>query len=124
MNRSDFTAETKRRAWARSGGRCEARGKIYGLKPRQRCNADLARGVEYDHVDPDANSRDRSLENCAAVCPPCHRWKTSHRDRPLIAKTNHQADMRRGIRARAFRPVPSSRKFRFKKRMDGRVEMR
>jgi len=98
MARREFTVETRRQAWKRSGERCEATGDAYGLPHGVRCNADLNLGVEYDHVDPDKNSKDNSLENCCAACPKCHRWKTSKRDRPLLAKTDHQEDMRRGIR--------------------------
>lgn len=108
MARKEFAKKTKREAYARSNGRCEAEGDAYGHDAGVRCNAILARsGVHYDHVDPDANSKDNSLENCCACCPRCHDWKTSHRDRPLIAKTNHQADMARGIEKK-----PGGRKLR------------
>lgn len=97
MPRQEFTAETKRQAWGRSGEVCEAIGPMYGLPEGIRCTWDLKRGVNYDHDDPDANSKDNSLENCVCLCPPCHRFKTSNRDRPLIAKTDNQQDMVRGI---------------------------
>lgn len=97
MTRAEFTKATQRAAWGRADGRCEASGTIYGLPATVVCGRDLRQGVEYDHLDPDANSKDASLENCRAVCPPCHRWKTSNRDRPLIAKTDHQQDKARGI---------------------------
>lgn len=119
MSRREFTAQTKRDAWERSDGKCEGEGTIYGLPQGVRCNRDLTLGVEYDHVDPDANSRDNSLENCCAACPACHRWKTSHRDRPLIAKTNHQEDMRRGIEKPFKRPMPGSKASGWKKPMGG-----
>jgi len=124
MARNEFTKETQRQAWKRSGERCEAEGQIYGLPPGIRCNADLNLGVNYDHVDPDANSKDNSLENCCACCPKCHLWKTSHRDRPLIAKTNHQADMQRGISKRKGPPMMGSKASGFKKCMDGSVVRR
>jgi hypothetical protein len=46
--------------------------------------------VEYDHLILDANSKDNSLENCRAVCPKCHAWKTANRDTPTAAKTVRQ----------------------------------
>lgn len=110
MPRREFTAKTKREAWERSGGACEAEGDAYGLGHGVRCGADLTRaGVEYDHEDPDANSKDNSLENCVCACRKCHLWKTVHRDRPLIAKTNHQQDKQRNIRKPGHRPFPKRR---------------
>ena len=124
MSRNEFTAKTQRAAWDRSGGACEAEGDAYGLGHGVRCGRDLRQGVEYDHVDPDKNSRDNSLANCAAVCPQCHRWKTSNRDAPLIAKTNHQQDKVRGVKKRSRSPMPGSRDSKFKRRMDGTVVRR
>lgn len=96
-NRREFTKTTKREARKRSGMLCEAVGSIYGLQPGQRCNVPLSAGVEYDHIVLDANSKDNSLENCAAVCPKCHRWKTSHHDTPMAAKTVRMQDKANGI---------------------------
>lgn len=111
MSRKEFTKATKRAAWARSGERCEAEGDLYGWQPGQRCGADLNRtGVEYDHIDLDANSKDNSLANCAAVCPSCHRFKTTTHDTPKAAKTLRQQDRDRGIKrgtGRAFRRPPA-----------------
>lgn len=97
MGRREFTKETKRKAFERSNGRCEAAGTLYGLTANTRCNADLRFGVEYDHVIPDAHSKDNSLENCAAVCIRCHRFKTRHKDIPAVAKVRRQKDRQRNI---------------------------
>jgi 5-methylcytosine-specific restriction protein A len=112
MARREFTKATKRAALARSGGRCEAVGAWYNLAPGCRCNAPLAAGVEFDHIVLDANSHDNSLENCAAVCIPCHRFKSAKIDTPKAAKTLRQQDKARGIarpkqqiRSRGF-PAP------------------
>lgn len=110
MARNEFTKPTKRAARERSGGRCEAVGTWYGLQPGQRCNVPLSRGVEFDHVDLDANSHDNSLNNCAAVCKTCHAHKTRTRDIPLAAKTVRQHDKNDGIKGR--KPQWRSRKFR------------
>lgn len=97
-NRREFTKSTKRNALKRSELMCEAVGAMYGLAGGQRCNAPLSAGVEYDHIVLDANSKDNSLENAAAVCPKCHRWKSSHHDTPMAAKTLRMQDKARGIR--------------------------
>lgn len=106
MARREFTRATKRAALARSEGRCEAIGAWYGLEPGKRCGASLAAGVEFDHIILDANSKDNSLENCAAVCLPCHRHKSAKHDTPTAAKTLRQQDRARGIKA-ASRPIQS-----------------
>lgn len=108
MSRAEFPKPVKRAALLRSGQRCEAAGGMYGLDPAHRCNAPLAYGVEFDHVILDANSKDNSLENCAAVCIKCHKWKTAKHDIPMAAKTVRQQDMARGIR-RSSHPMPGSK---------------
>lgn len=92
MTRANFSKPTKRDSLKRSGGHCEATGSLYGLNAGQRCNAPLSYGVEFDHIDCDANSKNSSLENCAAVCIRCHSWKTRHVDIPKAAKTLRQQD--------------------------------
>lgn len=112
MSRKEFTKATQNAAWERSGEICEALGELYGLAPGVRCTNNLNLGVEYDHVDMDANSKDNSLENCAAVCPKCHRWKTDHVDIPKGAKTVAQQEKHRNIVA------PSRKRSAFPKRVD------
>jgi hypothetical protein len=97
MTHAPFTKPVKREALRRSGGLCEAVGMLYGLDRAKRCNAPLGYGVEFDHVILDANSKDNSLENCAAVCIRCHKWKTAKHDTPLAAKTVRQQDKASGI---------------------------
>ncbi len=109
--RREFPKSVKRDALLRSGQKCEAVGSMYGLQPAQRCNAPLAYGVQFDHVVLDANSKDNSLANCAAVCIRCHKRKTARHDIPMAAKTVRQRDKAQGIRKRtSFRkPPPGSR---------------
>ena len=76
MSRAEFKKQTKRDALARANTRCEAMGPLYGLPEGVRCAADLGYGVQFDHIILDANSKDNSLENCAAVCVKCHKHKT------------------------------------------------
>jgi 5-methylcytosine-specific restriction endonuclease McrA len=122
MNRREFSKQTKRDALKRSGGLCEAIGSLYGLQPTQRCNAPLAYGVEFDHVILDANSKDNSLENCAAVCIKCHRWKSANHDTPMAAKTVRQQDKARGIRKRST--FACARTGKYKQKIGGRIELR
>lgn len=123
MSRAEFTKDTKREALKRAKGVCEATGKFYGLMPGQRCSMPIATGVEFDHVILEANSHDNSLENCAAVCIPCHRFKTTKHDIPAAAKTVRQRDKDNGIRRRG-RPMAGSKASGWKKRFDGTVERR
>jgi len=105
MARREFTSTTRKRALRRSNMRCEAVGEWYGLGPGQRCHAGLAYGVEYDHIILDANSKDNSLENCAAVCIKCHRYKSAKHDTPTAAKTVAQSLM--GMKTRPKQKIPS-----------------
>ena len=97
--RREFTKPTKREALKRSGGKCEAVGGYFysNLDEGQRCGIDLGKGVHFDHIDLDANSKDNSLANCAAICPRCHAWKTRTLDIPKAAKTVRQQDKDNGI---------------------------
>ena len=122
MSRKEFTKSTKRAALKRANSQCEAVGVMYGLEPDTRCGKSLAHGVEFDHIILAANGGDASLENCAAVCIPCHRYKTAKHDTPMAAKTVRLFDKNSGIRRQAT--MPGSRNSRWKRRMDGTVERR
>jgi hypothetical protein len=115
-----FSKEVKRAALDRSGKRCEATGALYGLPDGVRCQSDLGYGVEFDHIDLWANSRDSSVDNCAAVCPRCHRFKSTKHDTPKAAKTVRQRDKHSGIRTEGA-VMPGSRKSRWKRTLDGRT---
>jgi 5-methylcytosine-specific restriction endonuclease McrA len=117
--RAEFTKSTKREALKRSGLLCEAVGTMYGLHAGQRCNAPFSNGVEFDHIVLDANSKDNSLENCAAVCMPCHRWKTRKHDTPMAAKTVRLQDNHSGVGKKRGWP-----KSKWKRKVDGTTELR
>ena len=119
MARNEFSKPTKREALKRSGGKCEASGPRYGLPEGQRCNGELSKGVIFDHDDPDANSKDNSLDNCRCICLSCNRFKTFKTDIPMIAKTVRQSDKDSGIRKRST--FACSRDSRWKKKMNGSV---
>lgn len=105
--RSEFGTKVRREARARSGGFCEAQGMVYGLPPGQRCNVPLVK-VEFDHYPVRAaDGGEATLENCVAVCPTCHRWKTTHFDTPQAAKGKRIALRHEGIRpASKLRSAP------------------
>lgn len=98
MPRLEFTSETKRLAYRRSGGLCECR-RIPFLRRPHGCGIVLGAGnVFYEHVIPDNMRPDNSLDNCAVLCRTCWREKTSRYDRKVIAKSNHTRDRNRGIK--------------------------
>jgi hypothetical protein len=98
MKRAEFSQKTKKQALARSGMQCEAIGSMYGLPDGKRCESSLSAGVEFDHVVLDANSKDNSLENCAASCIRCHRWKTTNHDIPMAARTVRMMEKNIGLK--------------------------
>lgn len=121
--RKEFPKHVRRAALERSGGLCEARGPLYGLPIDVRCNVSLEKGHHDDHVNPDGNGGDNTLENCACVCHTCHAYKTKN-DVARIAKMKRQRDRNQGIKRRKGPPMPGSRDSVFKRKMDGSVERR
>lgn len=105
-SRREFTSKTRKESLKRSNKQCEAIGAWYGLPDGMRCTEDLGRGVQYDHYILDANSKDNSLENCRAVCPKCHAWKTANHDTPTAAKTVRQQLMGMNTKTKAKIPSP------------------
>jgi hypothetical protein len=124
MRRAEFSKATRREALARAGGLCEAMGGVYGLKPGQRCSAQLSYGVEFDHYPiRAADGGGSELGNCLAVCIRCHRWKTHRHDAPDHAKEQRVRDKHRGV-VRPGDGFPTNRSAGFRKRLSGRVERR
>ena len=115
MSRKEFTKAVKRDALKRSGGFCEARGKMYGFGTvcgyGQRCHNNLAYGVEFDHELACSNGGDNSLANCVAVCVRCHDYKTRTIDTPRAAKTVRQRDKHTGV-SRPKQTIKSRNTFR------------
>ena len=97
MSRSEFSKATKREALQRSGMLCEAVDERYGLDAGKRCNGPLAYGVQFDHVIADSHGGEPSLDNCAAVCPDCHKTKSASYDTPVAAKIKRIRDKHLGI---------------------------
>jgi 5-methylcytosine-specific restriction enzyme A len=104
----EFTAKTKVLAWKRASGLCEE----CRSKP----------GKEYDHVRTLAEGGDNTLENCRLLCGVCHKAKTG-KDVGRIRKADRQFRAHAGIK-RTTRPMPGSKRSRWRKRLDGSVEER
>jgi 5-methylcytosine-specific restriction protein A len=97
--RYEFGKQVRRDANARSEGRCEAVGTVYGLEPGQRCNAVFkGRAKEFDHYPVPATEKGSdTLENCVVCCPKCHRHKTATFDIPGQAAAKRISDKHQGI---------------------------
>ena len=108
--RHEFTSETKRLAYTRSGGMCECALVPWLPTFGVGCGCALGPGnVFYEHIIPDNIGGDNSLGNCAVLTKTCWRAKTSGYDLPTIADANRQRDRARGIKPRSWRPMPGGR---------------
>jgi 5-methylcytosine-specific restriction endonuclease McrA len=98
--RTEFSKQVKRDAFLRADGKCEGSD----------CGARLTLGkYHYDHVIPDGLGGEPTLDNCAVLCLPCHKIKTTTKDVPAIAKTKRIQDRQKGIKKP--RTIRSWRKF-------------
>lgn len=116
MSRLEFSRVTRREALRRSGKLCEAVGERYGLPKGQRCNCPLSNGVEFHHELEAELGGDNSLENCLAVCPPCHRFVTAVGIREI-----RKADRVRDKHSGAFKRKSPLSNSRLKKKVNGDV---
>ncbi|MCF3932890.1 HNH endonuclease [Acuticoccus sp. M5D2P5] len=123
MSRREFSKPVRREMLQRSGGKCEAKGELFGLAEGVRCNADLAYGVRFEHVLPDYIGGAPTPENGAAVCPKCWRWKTDNHDRPIADKTRRVSEKRQGLRQKRS-SFPTARTGSWKGKIGGGVERR
>lgn len=108
--RTEFTTQTKREAYARSGGLCECHRvpqlPTFGVG----CGVKLGEGnTFYEHIHQDYFTSDNSLDNCGVLSRTCWKAKTAASDLPAIAKSKRLRDRGRGIRKPAFKPLPFGR---------------
>jgi len=116
--RNEFSKDTKRQAFARSGGICECHLIPHVFKVA--CGLPLGEGnTFYEHIDPSRISGRNDLDNCAALTKTCWKIKTAHYDQPIIARVRKREDRAHGIRNTPT--LPGSRRDPFKKTMTGRV---
>lgn len=102
-SRNNFSKETKRLAFERSGGICEchllAKAGIPGFSV-DGCGSELGIGnTFYEHIETDYVSRRNDLDNCAALARTCWKLKTSTYDLPIIAKVKRNEDYAKGIKS-------------------------
>lgn len=65
-----FSQDVKDRAYLRAGGKCKCRRSSHGRSGR--CNASLAREWHAHHIASQAAGGSDGVENCEALCIPCH----------------------------------------------------
>lgn len=118
--RTEFSSDTKRQAYERSGGICECH-RIPHVFARF-CGLPLGDGnTFYEHIVTDKNFGDNDLCNCAVLTRNCWRFKTDHYDLPINAKTDRQQDAARGIDDRWRQRLPGGRDSDIKIKIGGRV---
>jgi 5-methylcytosine-specific restriction protein A len=74
-----FSESVKDAAFRRSGGQCECKRTSHSSHWWGRCSTAITRhGAEYHHIiSQDAGGSD-GLENCEALCVPCHKATGSY----------------------------------------------
>lgn len=117
--RLEFTDKTKTAAFWAAGGCCQS------------CGIKLRDGMrkEYDHIKTAFHGGDNSVENCQVLCGACHDAKT--RDMNSNASVMSMPKSRRMRRAMAgqsgrtkSRPIPGSRRSKWRKKVNGQTEFR
>lgn len=107
MSRQEFSAQVKREAAERSGGRCEC----------HRMSEDIAHlfpafcdrvAEEFDHILADCLGGDNSLDNCAHLCKVHHKIKTATDQKYRAKRNKHRVDRERRDRKRA-NPKPKAK---------------
>ena len=94
--RNNFSKDTKRAAYERSGGICECHLIPHVFKVA--CGLRLSPGnTFYEHINPDKISGRNDLDNAAVLTKTCWKIKTATFDLPTIAKSNRTQDRARGI---------------------------
>jgi len=90
--RKEFSDETKKRAWKRSGGKCE------------KCKTELVEDCHdreekgcWEAHHKDGNPKNDKLENCQILCWPCHE-KTLKEGKPVKIMMKKNLKIRLGIR--------------------------
>lgn len=122
VTRLEFTAPTKRDAYARSQGVCECY-RVPWLNRPNGCGVKLGAGnTFYEHIIPDNIRPDNSLDNCACLSKTCWREKTDTYDLPSIAKSNRIQDRARGIRSAST--FSTARTSPWRKKLNGEVVRR
>lgn len=113
--RLEFSKKTKAAAMLRCQGKCEECGDKL-LQP------------EYDHIVAAALGGTADFDNCMVLCKSCHAHKTHNwkdGDRKRINKANRlRAKAQAEIGQKSKAPMPGSRRSKWKRKLNGKVERR
>ena len=123
MPRLEFTRKTRRQAFERAAGNCEAVGARYGLPDDGGYRGCINKPCEVDHDKTAEEGGTNELSNAVALCRKCHAWKTAN-DLRRIRKADRMRDKHTHAMKPSRNPMPGSRNSRFRKRMDGTTERR
>ena len=116
--RREFSAKVCAAAFQRADGRCE------GERNGDRCGTRLTVGkFRYDHILPDWLGGEPTLANCQVICMACDGAKTQA-DQTRIAKTKRIRARHIGAVSPSSRPMPGSRRDKFRKKVSGEVVLR
>ena len=114
MKRSNLSPKARLSLFLTSCGTCQScQSKIH---PGQKW--------EIDHIIPLALGGDNSLKNLQILCKICHTLKTNRQDLTIIAKVKRLQTKHLGANTIAYKPIPGSKKSKWKKKITGEVLMR
>lgn len=94
MARQEFSKAVKREVLKRSGGQCELHLLPWDLKEQIGVTCDRV-GKEFDHVFADCLGGEPVAENCALLCPTCHKAKTKTDVGHKATRRKHTVDRER-----------------------------
>lgn len=114
--RTEFPKSVKAAAFRRC---CDAKG----VPHCENCNIPLSGpNTIFEHVTPDGLGGEPTLANCKVFCRNCASKKTFAQDNPRMQKADRQLKAGYGIKKPSR--FPGSRNSPFKKKLNGRVELR
>lgn len=129
MTRANFSKETQRAAIERSKRKgiptCECHrlhaAGVPGFEA-QGCGRPLGiANTFFEHIDPDALSKDNSLDNAAVLVKTCWKRKTDTYDKRVIAKSTRVRDKAMGIENPWKHKLPGGKTDTRKKKIAGPV---
>ncbi len=117
FERTEFPRKVKAAAFKR----CCRDGKPYC----EGCGIELRGGnIVYEHVTPDGFAGEPTLENCKVHCKTCADRKTFTEDNPRMAKADRSLKRQYGIATGKPSAWACGRNSKFRKKINGKVELR
>lgn len=111
--RAEFSDWIRLRAYESAAGLCQTCGKHVGKGD-----------YHVDHIIPDGIGGKPTIANAQILCNDCHNEKTRKQDVPRIAKTKRQQRKHLGTWRASRRPVPGSKRSRWRRPLRGPAEPR